>query len=95
MQVVILGREAGVPLELAGVPPESLVPAALQGTASVDDFMARLPEFDAEFAMRAEAAAAKVRRLQQVAVTDTPAGECMAACVCPAGRQQHAVLSRV
>lgn len=50
-----------MPLELAGVPPQSLVPAALQGAASVDDFMARLPEFDADMQARVAEADAKVQ----------------------------------
>jgi aspartokinase/homoserine dehydrogenase 1 len=46
-KVVILAREMGVPLELADVRVESLVPEALRG-GSVDDFMAALPAFDDE-----------------------------------------------
>jgi hypothetical protein len=61
--VVILGREAGVPLELGGVPPDNLVPAALRGSTSKEEFMTRLAEHDGAMAARAAEAAAKVRQL--------------------------------
>ena len=37
-------------VELADVPVHSLVPEPLRDVASVDDFMARLPEFDGDIA---------------------------------------------
>jgi hypothetical protein len=60
VQVTILAREAGVCIDLDSVPVHSLVPHALQAATSVDDFMARLPEHDAEMSSRAKAAAAEV-----------------------------------
>ena len=39
------------------------MPAALAGAASIDEFMARLPEYDGEMQARAEAAAAQARPL--------------------------------
>ena len=39
-------RECGLNMELERVPVHSLVPAALQDVASVNDFMAMLHEYD-------------------------------------------------
>ena len=50
-KLVILAREAGVPLELADVEVESLVPASLRCTDAAT-FMERLGEFDAAMAAR-------------------------------------------
>ena len=46
-KVVILAREMGLPLELGDVAVDGLVPEPLQ-EGSVEDFMARLPEHDAD-----------------------------------------------
>jgi aspartokinase/homoserine dehydrogenase 1 len=46
-KLIILGREMGLTLELSDVQVTGLVPKALE-KASVEEFMARLPEFDAE-----------------------------------------------
>jgi bifunctional aspartokinase / homoserine dehydrogenase 1 len=48
-KLIILGREMGLTLEMADVRVEGLVPEAL-GQCSVEEFMARLPEFDATMA---------------------------------------------
>lgn len=45
-------------VELADVPVHSLVPEPLRDVASVDDFMARLPEFDGDIAEQLAAAEA-------------------------------------
>jgi aspartokinase/homoserine dehydrogenase 1 len=45
-KLIILGREMGLTLEMADVRVEGLVPKALE-KCSVEEFMARLPEFDA------------------------------------------------
>jgi aspartokinase/homoserine dehydrogenase 1 len=45
-KLIILGREMGLELELSDVKVSGLVPKALE-RASVDEFMERLPEFDA------------------------------------------------
>jgi aspartokinase/homoserine dehydrogenase 1 len=56
-KMVILARETGMTLELSDVEVKSLVPEALQG-GSVSDFMAALPNHDADMeALRREAAA--------------------------------------
>ena len=46
-KLIILAREMGLTLEMADVRVEGLVPKALE-KCSVDEFMARLPEFDCE-----------------------------------------------
>lgn len=65
-KLVILAREAGYPLSLEQVTVESLVPETLQ-QASVEDFMARLPEVDAGFAARLADARARGNVLRYVA----------------------------
>jgi aspartokinase/homoserine dehydrogenase 1 len=48
-KLIILGREMGLTLEMADVQVEGLVPKALE-KCGVDEFMARLAEFDATMA---------------------------------------------
>jgi aspartokinase/homoserine dehydrogenase 1 len=48
-KLIILAREMGLTLEMADVQVEGLVPKELE-KCSVDEFMARLPEFDAAMA---------------------------------------------
>jgi aspartokinase/homoserine dehydrogenase 1 len=48
-KLIILGREMGLTLEMADVEVTGLVPPALDG-CGVDEFMKRLPEFDAVMA---------------------------------------------
>lgn len=45
-------------VELADVPVESLVPEPLRDIESADDFMAALPQYDADMAARLEEASA-------------------------------------
>ncbi len=73
-KAVILAREAGLALELADIAVESLVPAAL-GTASVDEFMKRLPDFDAPMAERVGAAKRTGQVLRYVASIDVRSGK--------------------
>jgi aspartokinase/homoserine dehydrogenase 1 len=54
-KVVILAREAGLPLSLADVAVDSLVPEALRG-GSIADFLAALPAHDAAMEARRRAA---------------------------------------
>ncbi|WJI14639.1 bifunctional aspartate kinase/homoserine dehydrogenase I [Pseudoxanthomonas winnipegensis] len=68
-KLVILAREAGRALSLEDVRIESLVPQALR-QASVEDFMARLDEVDADFAQRLAAAKAAGKVLRYVARLD-------------------------
>jgi aspartokinase/homoserine dehydrogenase 1 len=60
-KLIILGREMGLTLEMSDVQVEGLVPAELE-TCGVDEFMRRLPEFDATMA----ATLAEARRRNQV-----------------------------
>jgi len=71
-KAVILAREAGLTLELADITVESLVPAAL-AKASVDEFMKRLPDFDAPMAERVAAAKKAGKVLRYVANIDVGA----------------------
>jgi aspartokinase/homoserine dehydrogenase 1 len=72
-KAVILAREAGLKLELADVAVESLVPPAL-ANASVDEFLARLPDFDAPMAERVTRARRENQVLRYVAEVDVRAG---------------------
>jgi aspartokinase/homoserine dehydrogenase 1 len=54
-KLIILGREMGLTLEMADVQVEGLVPETLT-QCSVEEFMARLPEYDATMAMALQAA---------------------------------------
>ena len=71
-KAVILAREAGLALELSDIAVESLVPAAL-ANASVDEFMQRLPDFDAPMAERVAAAKQAGKVLRYVASIDMAA----------------------
>ncbi len=71
-KAVILAREAGLALELADIAVESLVPAAL-AKASVEEFMKRLPDFDAPMAERVAAAKKAGKVLRYVATIDVGA----------------------
>ncbi len=65
-KLVILAREMGLKVSLDDVEVESLVPAVLAG-ASVDEFMRRLPEFDAPMQAKFDAACANHSVLRFVA----------------------------
>ena len=64
-KLIILGREIGLKLEMADVEVESLVPGAL-ADCGVEDFLARLNEFDAPMLARLEAARARGQVLRYV-----------------------------
>jgi aspartokinase/homoserine dehydrogenase 1 len=68
-KVVILAREMGVPLEMADVELEGLVPEALR-EGSVDDVLCRLRGHDEAFAGRLREAHARGERLRFVGVVD-------------------------
>ena len=68
-KLVILAREAGRELALEDVQVESLVPETLR-QASVDDFMARLTEVDADFDARLAKARTAGKVLRYVARLD-------------------------
>ena len=67
-KAVILAREAGLKLELADIAVESLAPAAL-AKASVEEFLKRLPDFDAPMAARVRQAKAGGQVLRYVATS--------------------------
>jgi aspartokinase/homoserine dehydrogenase 1 len=68
-KIVILGREMGLRLEMGDVQLEGLVPSALAG-CGVDEFLTRLPEFDAPMLKRLEAAKARGKVLRYVGSLD-------------------------
>ena len=68
-KLIILGREMGLSLEMADVSVKGLVPKALE-KAGVDEFMARLPEFDGEMAAMLVDARAKQQVLRYVGRID-------------------------
>ena len=72
-KLIILGREMGLELELGDVELESLVPDALAGCGP-EEFLERLPEFDAPMLERLEAARARDRVLRYVGTLDATAG---------------------
>ncbi len=62
-KVIILGREMGLRIEMKDVQVESLIPPGLeQGT--IDEFLAKLPAFDAGMKQRFDAAAARGKVLR-------------------------------
>ena len=72
-KAVILAREAGLPLELADIDVENLVPDVLADT-SVEAFLDQLSQFDATMAERVERAAADDQVLRYVAEIDFKTG---------------------
>jgi bifunctional aspartokinase / homoserine dehydrogenase 1 len=68
-KLIILGREMGLTLEMSDVEVKGLVPKALEG-ASVEEFMARLPEFDADMSAMLEDAKKKQQVLRYVGRID-------------------------
>jgi aspartokinase/homoserine dehydrogenase 1 len=72
-KALILAREAGLAIEMAGIEVESLAPAAL-ANASVEEFLERLPDFDAPMAERVQRAKRDGKVLRYVAEVDVRAG---------------------
>ena len=72
-KLIILGREMGLQLELKDVKLESLVPAALSG-CSAQEFLDRLPEFDAPMLARLKQARQAGRVLRYVGSLDASSG---------------------
>lgn len=68
-KLIILGREMGLPLEMQDVKVESLVPAELVN-CSIDEYLERLPQYDAAMLKRYEAARAKGKLLRYVGRVD-------------------------
>jgi aspartokinase/homoserine dehydrogenase 1 len=72
-KAVILAREAGLDLELGDLGVESLAPPAL-ADASVEEFLERLPDFDAPMAERVARARREGKVLRYVADVDVLGG---------------------
>jgi aspartokinase/homoserine dehydrogenase 1 len=62
-KVIILGREMGLKLEMKDVQVESLIPPGLE-KGTPEEFLARLPQYDAEMKKRFDAAAARGKVLR-------------------------------
>eukprot|EP00245_Coleochaete_scutata_P002781 TRINITY_DN1388_c0_g2_i1.p1 TRINITY_DN1388_c0_g2~~TRINITY_DN1388_c0_g2_i1.p1 ORF type:complete len:427 (+),score=90.34 TRINITY_DN1388_c0_g2_i1:24-1283(+) len=69
-KVIILARESGLRLELSDIPVQSLVPQPLQSLKSADEYMARLPEFDADIEAQRKEAESNGEVLRYVGVVD-------------------------
>lgn len=78
-KVLTLARVGGAAFELSDVEVESLVAEPLRACASGDEYMARLPEFDAEMTARAAEADAAGEVLRYVGTYDGATGKCSAA----------------
>jgi bifunctional aspartokinase / homoserine dehydrogenase 1 len=62
-KVIILGREMGLKIEMKDVQVESLIPAGLE-KGSIDDFLAKLSDYDSEMKQRFDAAASRGKVLR-------------------------------
>ncbi|TRX53992.1 bifunctional aspartate kinase/homoserine dehydrogenase I [Thalassomonas sp. M1454] len=65
-KLLIMAREAGMPLELNHIKVESVLPSDFDDSGSIDDFMARLPELNPVFADKIEQAASEGKVLRYV-----------------------------
>jgi aspartokinase/homoserine dehydrogenase 1 len=73
-KLIILGREMGLRLELADVQLESLVPRSL-ASCTAEEFLERLPAFDAAMAERLQAARSRDRVLRYIGSLDAASGK--------------------
>ncbi|KAI3835114.1 hypothetical protein MKW92_048967 [Papaver armeniacum] len=69
-QVIILARESGLRLELSDIQVDSLVPEPLKSSASAEEFLRCLPEFDQEIAKKRLDAETAGEVLRYVGVVD-------------------------
>ncbi|CAN6555797.1 unnamed protein product [Malus baccata var. baccata] len=69
-KVIILARESGLKLELSDIPVESLVPEPLKDSASAEEFMQKLPQFDQEMSKKGQIAEDAGGVLRYVGVVD-------------------------
>ncbi|GMH32260.1 hypothetical protein BSKO_00094 [Bryopsis sp. KO-2023] len=75
-KVVVLARECGMKIDLNDLDIESLVPEPLQGVASVDEFMEKLPQFDEQMLQRVKEADDQGSVLRYVGVVDVANQKC-------------------
>ena len=68
-KLIILARELGQPLEIGDFPVTNLVPEALRD-CSVDEFLAKLPEYDGEIESLYREAAGQNKQLRYIASLD-------------------------
>ncbi|GMH17358.1 hypothetical protein Nepgr_019199 [Nepenthes gracilis] len=69
-KVIILARESGLKLELSDIPVQSLVPEPLKASASAEDFMQQLPQFDHDWSKKRQDADDSGEVLRYVGVVD-------------------------
>ncbi|XP_038717887.1 bifunctional aspartokinase/homoserine dehydrogenase 1, chloroplastic-like isoform X2 [Tripterygium wilfordii] len=69
-KVIILARESGLRLELSDLPVQNLVPEPLQASASAEEFMKQLPQFDKAMAKQRQEAEDAGEVLRYVGVVD-------------------------
>lgn len=69
-KVIILARESGMKLELSDIPVDNLVPEPLRTSASAEEFMEKLPQFDQEWTNKLQEAEAAGEVLRYVGVVD-------------------------
>jgi aspartokinase/homoserine dehydrogenase 1 len=69
-KVLILSREAGLPLELEDIQVENLVPKDCQGNLSIVEFFNKLAAHDSEFELMRRQAAEKNEKLRYMAVLE-------------------------
>ncbi|KAL2520253.1 Bifunctional aspartokinase/homoserine dehydrogenase 2 [Forsythia ovata] len=69
-KVIILARESGLKLELSDIPVQSLVPEPLKVSASAEEFLQKLPQFDQDLAKQRQEAEAAGNVLRYVGVVD-------------------------
>lgn len=65
-KLLIIARESGLELELSDIEVEAVVPESFAPGTSVDEFMAKLPELDAQFADKIQSAASEGKVLRYV-----------------------------
>ncbi|KAJ8530986.1 hypothetical protein K7X08_025717 [Anisodus acutangulus] len=74
-KVIILARESGLKLELSDIPVQSLVPEPFRASASPEEFMQQLPQFDQEMATQRQVAEDAGEVLRYVGVVDIVNGK--------------------
>lgn len=67
-KILILSREAGLPLDLKDIAVQNLVPTDCRGDMTVDEFFSKLEEHDVEFEQLRAEAARKKEKLRYKAV---------------------------